>query len=62
MPINREADDRVIAPCSGATSPGLLFNLIALDDALSSAGFNRGPGFEVPGLGKPHEQAYPADK
>ena len=58
----RKADNGMIALCGWAASPWLFFDLIPLDDAYNSTGFNRCPGSETPGLGKPYEKAYPTNE
>ena len=58
----RKADNGMIALCGWAASPWLFFDLIPLDDAYNPTGFNRCPGSETPGLGKPYEKAYPTDE
>ena len=62
MTIDRKADNGMIALCGWAAPPGLLFDLIALDDAFDSIGFYRYPGSEPPGLGNADEKAYPTDE
>ena len=58
----RKADNGMIALCGWAASPWLFFDLIPLDDAYNPTGFNRCPGSETPGLGKPYEKAYPTNE
>ena len=58
----RKADNGMIALCGWAASPWLFFDLIPLDDAHNPTGFNRCPGSETPGLGKPYEKAYPTNE
>jgi hypothetical protein len=58
----RKADYGMIALCGWAASPWLFFDLIPLDDAYNPTGFNRCPGSETPGLGKPYEKAYPTNE
>ena len=62
MTIDCKADNGMIALCGWAASPWLFFDLIPPDDAYNSTGFNRCPGSETPGLGKPYEKAYPTNE
>ena len=62
MPVNCKADDGAIAFCSGAPSPGSLFDLIALDDTLGPAGFKCFSGSETVGAFETGEQADPANQ
>ena len=62
MTIDRKADNGMIALCGWAASPWLFFDLLPLDDAFDPTGFNRCPGSETPGSGKPDEKAYPTDE
>ena len=62
MTIDCKADNGMIALCGWVASPWLFFDLIPLDDAYNPTGFNRCPGSETPGLGKPYEKAYPTNE
>ena len=62
MTIDCKADNGMIALCGWVASPWLFFDLLPLDDAFDPTGFNRCPGSETPGLGKPYEKAYPTNE